>query len=144
MVLVTHTPGHRNKFIDSQTAKVGIGVLLMMDVKTRWNLTLQLLEHADQLREFASEWLQNRKCSDYRPLFTSQDKCTIAKYVMEVLMPYQYWTLWISKWHTVRLRHIITVNNIMFDHVDCVMRAFGKKKNQWNEDLFFAGNLARQ
>jgi len=90
------------------------------------------------------EWLQNPKYSDYQALFTSQDEWTVVKYVMEVLRPFQYWTLWMSTRHTVTLLHSITVYNDMFDHMNCVMRALAKKKTQWKEDLFFAVKLARQ
>ena len=83
-VLITQTPGHRNEFIDCQKAIVRIAVLPIMAVKIRWNLTLELLECAYQLREFTREWLKNQKYSDYRPLFTTQDEWTIVKYVMEV------------------------------------------------------------
>jgi len=143
-VLIMLTPGRRNEFIDCQKAKVCIAVLLIMDVKTRWNSTLELLKAAYRLREFTREWLQNPKYSEYRPLFKSQDEWTIVKYVMEVLRPFRYWTLWMSKRHTVTLHHVITVYNDMFDHMDGVMRALAKKKTQWKEDLFFAVKLARQ
>src|SRR5882757_1787378 len=63
---------------------------------------------------------------------------------MEVLRPFRYWTLWMSKRHTVTLHHVITVYNDMFDHMDGVMRGLAKKKTPWNEDLFFAVKLARQ
>jgi len=49
-----------------------------------------------------------------------------------------------SKMHTVTLRHVITVYNNMFDHMDGVMRALAKNRTQWTEDLFFAVKLARQ
>jgi hypothetical protein len=143
-VLITLTPGRRNEFIDCQKAKVRIAVLPIMDVKTRWNSTLELLERAYRLREFTREWLKNPKYSDYRPLFTTQDEWTIVKYVMEVLRPFRYWTLWMSKRHTVTLHNVITVYNDMFDHMDGVMRALAKKKTQWKEDLFFAVKCARQ
>jgi len=45
-VLLTLTPRRRNEFIDFQKAKVRIAVLPMMDVKTRWNSTLEVLERA--------------------------------------------------------------------------------------------------
>jgi hypothetical protein len=115
-----------------------------MDVKTRLNSTLELLERADQLREFTLEWLKNPKYSNYQPLFTTQDEWTIVKYVMEVLRPFRYWTLWMSKRHTVTLHHVITDYNDMFDHMDGVMRALAKKMTQWTEDLFFAVKCARQ
>jgi len=143
-VLITLTPGCRNEFIDCQKAKVRIAVLPIMDVKTRWNSTLELLERTYRLREFTREWLKNPKYSDYRPLFTTQDEWTIVKYVMEVLRPFRYWTLWMSKRHTITLHNVITVYNDMFDHMDGVMRALAKKKTQWKEDLFFAVKYARQ
>jgi len=129
-VLITLTPGRWKEFIDCQKAKVRIAVLPIMDVKTRWNSTLELLERAYRLREFTCESLQNPKYSEYRPPFTTQDEWTIVKYVMEVLRPFQYWTLWMLKRYTVTLHHVITVYNDMFDHINGVMRALAKMKTQ--------------
>jgi len=143
-VLITLTPGRRNEFIDCQKATVRIPVLPIMDVKTSWNSTLELLERANRLCEFTRKWLQNPKYSEYRPLFTTRNEWTIFKYVMELLRPFRYWILWMLKWHTVTLHPVITVYNDMFDHMDGVMRALAKKKTQWKEDLFFSEKLARQ
>jgi len=63
---------------------------------------------------------------------------------MEVLRPFWYWTLWMSKRQTVTLHHIITVYNDMFDHMHGAMWALAKKNTPWKEDLFFAVKLARQ
>jgi hypothetical protein len=54
-VLITLTPGRRNEIIDCQKAKVRIAVLPIMDVKTGWNSTLELIERAYRLREFTRE-----------------------------------------------------------------------------------------
>jgi hypothetical protein len=143
-VLITLTPGRRNEFIDSQNAIVCIAVLPVVDVKTRWNSTMELLKQAYRLHEFTREWLQNLTYAEYRPLFTTQDASTIVKYVMEVLRPFRYWTLWMSKRHTLTLHYVITVYNNMFDHMDGVIRTLAKKKTQLKEDLFFAVKLARQ
>jgi len=62
----------------------------------------------------------------------------MVKYVMEVLRPFQYCTLWISKRHTVSLHQVINLYNAMFHHMDGVMPALAKKKTQWKEDLYFA------
>ena len=63
---------------------------------------------------------------------------------MEVLRPFQYWTLWLSKRYTITLEHVITVYHEMFDHRDDIMRALAKKNTQWQEDLFCAVKLAGQ
>ena len=49
-----------------------------------------------------------------------------------------------SKRHTVTLHHIITVYNDISDHMDGVMQAVAKKKNQWKEDIYFAVKFAQQ
>jgi len=143
-VLITLTPGHQNEFIVCQKAKLPIAVLPIIDVNTRWNPTLELLECAFRLCEFTPKWLENPKYSDYQPPFTTPDELTIVKYVMEVLRPFLYWTLWMSKRHTVMLHHVITVYNDMFDHMDGVIRGWAKCRTPLQEDLFLAVRLARQ
>jgi hypothetical protein len=129
-VLITLTPGRPNEFIDCQKAKVRIAVLPIIDVKTHWNSTLELLERAYQFPEFTPELHYNLKCSAYRPFFITQDELTIVKPVMEVLRPIRYWTLWMLKWHPVTLHDVITVYNDIFDYMDGVMRALAGKKTQ--------------
>jgi len=138
------TRGRRNEFIHCNEVNVCVVVHPIMDAKTCCNSTLKLLECAYGLQELTREWLQNPKYSDYWPLFTTPHEWTIVKYVMDVLRPFWYWTLWMSKWHTVTLHHVITVYNDMFNHMDGVMWALAKKKTQWKENLFFAVKLARQ
>jgi hypothetical protein len=129
-------------FIDCQKAKVHIAVLPIIDVKTRWKSTLELLVRAFGSQEFTREWLQNPKYPEYRPLFTTQDEWTIVKYRMEALKAFRYWTLWMSKRHIVTFLHVIKVYNDMFDHMDGVIRALAQKMTPWKEDLFFAVKLA--
>ena len=138
------THGHWNKFIDCQKAKVRSAALPSMNVKIFWHSTLELLERANQLREITQESFQNPKYCDHQPLFTTQDEWTMVKYIMEVLRPFRYWTLWMSKRHMVPLHHVITVYNDMFNHMDAIMRDLAMKKTGWTEDLFFAVKLARQ
>jgi len=72
------------------------------------------------------------------PLFTTHDEWTIVKYVMDVLRPFQYWTLWMSKGHTVTLHNVITVYNNILDHMGSMMRALANKQILWKKDLPFA------
>jgi hypothetical protein len=143
-VLITLTPGRQNESIDCQKDTVQIAVLPIRDVKTHWNSILELFDRAYRLQQFTHKWLQNPIHNEYRPLFTTQDEWTIVKYVMEVLRPFRYWTLWMSMRHTVRMHHVIAVYNDMFDQMDGVQQALAKKKTQSKEDLFFALKLAQQ
>ena len=142
--VITLTPGRRNEFIDCQKAKVRIAVLPIMDVKTRWNLTQGFLKRAYRLCELMQEGLTNPTYSDFRPLYTTPDEWTIVKYGMEVPRPFRYWTLWMSKRHTVTLHHVISVYNHMFDHMDGLLPALAKKKTEWREDLYLAVKFAQQ
>jgi len=71
--LIELTPGHRKEFIECQKANVRHAVRLIMDVKTHWNSTLELLLQAYRSREFTCEWRLNEQFSDSGPLFTTQD-----------------------------------------------------------------------
>lgn len=135
-VLILLTPGRRNELIDYQIAKFQIAILPIMDVKTHWNLTLELLEQVYWFWELTCEWLRNLKYFDFRPLFTTQDELTIVKYVMKVLTPLRSWTLLMLTRHTVILHHIFTVYNDIFDQINGVIQALPKKKTQWMDDLF--------
>jgi len=143
-VLIKLTPGRRNEFIHCPKARVRSAVLRIMDVITRWNSTMELVEWGYPLWEFTREWLKNPKYSDFCALLTTQDEWTIVKYVMEVSRPFRYWALWMSKRHTITLHHVITVYNDMVDHMDGVMRALAKKKSRWKEHLYFAVKFGRQ
>jgi len=96
-VMIMRTPGRRNNFVDWQKAEVRIAVQPIMDMNTPWNSTLELLVHAYQMWDYTCEWLKNPKYSECLPLCPTQHEWTIIKYVMEVLKPFQYWTLWMSK-----------------------------------------------
>jgi len=115
-----------------------------MDVKTCWNSTLELLERPNRSQEFTPESLQNPEYSDHRPLLTTEDESTIVKYVMEVLRPFRYWTLWMSKSHTITLHHVSKVYHDMFNLMDGMMWPLAKETPQRKEDLFFVVTLARQ
>jgi hypothetical protein len=56
-----------------------MALLPIIDVNIYWNAILEYLEWAYRVWEFACEWLQNPKCSEYQPLFATQHKWTIVK-----------------------------------------------------------------
>jgi hypothetical protein len=57
--VITLTAGRQNEFIWCQEAHIQLAAKPIMDVKTGWILTKELLELAFRLPEFAHKWLQN-------------------------------------------------------------------------------------
>jgi len=115
-----------------------------MDVIWLWNLTLELLERAYRFQEFTRVCLQNRSYNDPWPQFTTQDEWTIVKDIMEVVRTFWYWTLWMSKRHTITPHHTLPIPNIMFNYMDGVMLALAKKKIEWKQDLYSAVKCVRE
>ena len=66
------------------------------------------------------------------------------RYVIEVLRPFLYRTLWLWKRHKVTQHQVIILYNDMFDHMHGIMRALAKKRTLRNEDIFFAMKIAPQ
>lgn len=118
--------------------KVRIVVILIMDLKTRWIWTPQLLDLANQFWEVTRELLQNPTNHDFQLLFTSHEQWTIVKYEMEVLRPFWYWTLWMSKWPLVTPCHIITIFNYIIDSMAGTILYLAKTKAQWKQDWILA------
>jgi len=107
-----------------------------------WHMSFSLLDWAHRLWAFTCIWLQNPQYSDYRPLDKTQDEWTIIKYVLEVFGRFRYWTLWMSKRHTVPLHHVIAVYHDIFNSMYQIMPVLAKKKTQWKEDSFIVGRFA--
>jgi len=63
---------------------------------------------------------------------------------MEVLRSFRYWTLWMSKRHTVSLHCDNTIYNDIRDCFEGIIWALAMKKTEWKEDLFFVAQLAWQ
>jgi len=136
--------GCPKKFIHCQKAKVRITVLPIMNLWTHWTSTLEFLERAYWLQEFTRKGLQIPKSSGNWPFFATYDKLSFLQYIMDVLRPFWYCTLWISKRHTVTLHHVITVYNDMLHRLDGVLWASANMMTQWKEELFFAVKFAPQ
>jgi len=57
--LITLTAGRQNELIDCEEGHIHLAALRIIDVKTRWILTQELLELAYQLLEFTKKWFKN-------------------------------------------------------------------------------------
>ena len=140
-VVVNGSPTRRNNYLEIQKGAEQIAVTLILDVKTRWNSTLAMLERAYRLKTYTYRWLI--QYPQYKSLFTTEEEWRAVEYVLQVLLPFRYWTLWMSKRRTITLHRVIVIYNHMFDHMDSVLKALSKKKIQWKRDIHRAVRCAR-
>ena len=140
-VVVNSSPKRRDEFLETQRGKELIAVTLILDVKTRWNSTLAMLERAYRLRPYIRCWL--RQYPQFTSLYTTEEEWKAVEYVLQVLLPFRYWTLWMSKRQSITLHRVITIYNDMFDHMESVLKALAKKRTQWKKDIHKAVRAGR-
>jgi len=140
-VVVNGSPKRRDDYLEIQRGKENIAVTLILDVKTRWNSTLAMLERAYRLKSYTYSWLV--QYPQYHSLCTTEDEWKAVEYVLQVLLPFRYWTLWMSKRKTITLHRVIGIYNAIFDHLDGVLKALAKKRLQWKRDIHRAVRSAR-
>jgi hypothetical protein len=140
-VVLNSSPKRRDDFLETQRGKELIAVTLILDVKTRWNSTLAMLERAYRLRPYTRFWLQ--EYPQFSTLWTTEEEWKAIEYVLQVLLLFRYWTLWMSKRKSITLHRVITIYNDMFDHVENVLKSLAKKRTQWKKDIHRAVRASR-
>src|SRR5437588_8939239 len=100
-----------------------------------------MLERAYRLKTYTYRWLI--QYPQYKSLFTIEEEWKAVEYVLQVLLPFRYWTLWMSKWRTITLHRVISIYNDIFDHMESVSKALTKKKLQWKREFHHAIRYVR-
>ena len=127
------SPQRRQHFIQIQNDRVKIPTTLLYDVKTRWNSTLNMLERSVRLREFTKDWLQTY--SEFVPLWSTPEEWKQVEYILEVLQPIRFWTLWMSKTRGVTIHRVFQVYQDIFDHLEMQIVKLERKRMQWKVDI---------
>src|SRR5688572_9807121 len=112
-----------------------------MDVKMRWNSTLMTLERAYRLHTYTAEWLG--KYPEYAMLQTTNNEWRAIEYLMEILEPFRYYTLWMSKQRNVTIHLVIRIYNDLFDHFDKILKVLKNKRTSWKIECYKAVEAAR-
>jgi hypothetical protein len=140
---VKSSPQRAESYLDTQEGE-DIAVTLILDVLTRWNSLLFLLERAYRCRSFTEKWLSSSPSNTkYASCLATDDEWRAIEYLIKILRPIRYWTMIFQTRRRVTLNHIITVYNDVFDHFDSVLDALKSKKAQWQIDLREATQAAR-
>ena len=132
-IAVGASPQRRQHFIEIQNDRVEIPTTLLYDVKTRWNSMLNMLERSVRLREFIKDWLQTYP--EFSPLWPTPEEWKQVEYILEVLQPIRFWTLWMSKTRGVTIHRVFQVYQDIFDHLEMQIAKLERKRMQWKVDI---------
>jgi len=132
-IAIGASPQRRQHFIEIQNDRVKIPTTLLYDVKTRWNSTLNMLERSVRLREFTKEWLQTYP--EFSPLWSTPEEWRQVEYILEVLQPIRFWTLWMSKTRGITIHRVFQVYQDIFDHLEMQIAKLERKRMQWKVDI---------
>jgi hypothetical protein len=81
-VALSSSPQRRDHFLEIQRGHVTIPVVLLQDVKTRWNSLLACLQRAKRCKEFTRQWML--KYTDFQPLWLTEDEWKQIDYIINV------------------------------------------------------------
>jgi len=132
-IAVGASPQPRQHFIEIQNKRVKIPTTLLYNVKTRWNSTLNMLERSVWLQEFTKDWLQTY--AEFTPLWSTPEEWRQIEYILEVLQPIRFWTLWMSKTRGITIHRVFQVYQDIFDHLEMQIFKLEQKRMQWKVDI---------
>jgi len=120
-------------FIKILNNGVKIPTTLLYDIKTQWNSTLNMLERFVPLREFTKDLLQTY--GEFTPLWSTPEDWRQIEYILKVLQPIQFWTLWMSKTRGVTIYRLFQVYQDIIDYLEMQICKLEWKWMQWKVDI---------
>jgi len=92
-----------------------------------------MLERSVPLREFAKDWLQTY--AEFTPPGSTPEEWRQIEYILEILQPIRFWTLWMSKRRSVTIYRVFQVYQDIFDHLEMQISKLERKRMQWKVDI---------
>lgn len=133
-VYIRASPQRRDSFIQLQTKgqPPGPGIMLVQDVKTRWNSTYLMLRRAKRLRSFIMQY-----CDQFneQAFGLNDDQWRQIDYLLCLTKPFFDCTNAISKTRDVTSHLVFEVYNLLFDHIEQSKRQLRPKRVVWKQQM---------
>ena len=130
------SPQRKKAYLDLQDGIERYATCLVMDVATRWNSTAVMPSGAHRLRPYTEKWIKMYPV--FQPFWTTDDEWKVVQYILTILEPIQYWTLWMSKRQDFTLHQVLRIYGNMFDHFEAFMKRLRAKTADFKQDLLRA------
>jgi len=92
-----------------------------------------MLESSVQLREFTMDSLQTY--AEFTPLWSTPEELWQIEYILKVLQPIRYWTLWMSQTRGVTIHRVFQVYQDIFDYLEMQISKLERNRMQWKIDI---------
>ena len=132
-IAVAASPQRRQHIIEILHNRVKIPTTLLYNVKTRWYSTLNMLQSSVRLRELTKDSLHTH--AEFTPLWSTPEESRQIEYILEVLQPIRFLTLWMSKTRAVTIHQVFHVYQDIFDHLEMQISKLERMWMQWKVDI---------
>ena len=136
-VAVNASPKRLELFRKLQTG--GGSVILLQDVRTRWNSTYLMLCRALRLQRTVSEWLCHPDTpQQFSRLDLERIEWDRIRYLIVLLEPYYICTLSLSKTSGPSISQAWLCYNTLFEHIETQKKRLSRKREGWKRELVTA------
>lgn len=129
-VYIRASPQRRDSFIALQPS--GQGIMLLQDVKTRWNSTYLMLRRAKRLRVFIIQFCDQFNEQDFA---LDDDQWRQIDYLLCLTKPFFDYTLALSKTRDVTSHLVFEIYNLLFEHIERSKRQLKRKRVVWKQQM---------
>ncbi|KOS39661.1 hypothetical protein ACN38_g9487 [Penicillium nordicum] len=129
-VYIRASPQRRCSFIALQPS--GQGIMLLQDVKTRWNSTYLMLRRAKRLRVFIIQFCDQFNEQDFA---LDDDQWRQIDYLLCLTKPFFDYTLALSKTRDVTSHLVFEIYNLLFEHIERSKRQLKRKRVVWKQQM---------
>ncbi|KAJ5215577.1 uncharacterized protein N7498_002009 [Penicillium cinerascens] len=138
-VWVNRSPQRREQFLELQPKEPRL--VLMQDVKTRWNSTFLMLQRAKKLQTICDKYCTECGLSD---LVLTHNEWKQIDYLLSITQPFFNFTSVLSKTKDVTIHIVFSIYNQLFDHLEKSTTQLRRKKARWQMTMQTALEYATQ
>lgn len=131
-IAIGASPQRLERFRALQTDK---SLLLIQDVKTRWNSTYDMLLRAWTLRQTIAEWIRGENDQRFETLHIKKQEWQQVLLLIRLLGPFKRWTEAVSKTRGATIHKAWFVYNLITAHIMRLQNSIVRKQFAWKNEL---------
>jgi hypothetical protein len=129
----------REAFIAFQTKEPRL--ILIQDVRTRWNSTFLMLSRAKKLQSIIDQYCTTHQYVQFK---LDQEEWRQIEYLLLITKPFFDYTTILSKTNDVTVHSIFSIYNELFNHIDVSEKQLKRKAVPWKKQMLRALQAARK